>query len=371
MFVTYLQAVLKLFYLDWRPIFLSDQINSKYCDADYGKPSGHAISSSLLVPIALLIIYRPSSIVGKTTVYIASFVIVFCIIFSRLFFGKHSMNQLGLGIAIGVFFHVVFFFILDNWLNEKFYKPTVYGNRNNMDNNLDNNVQIQSDSSDIEKSKKNENILKKETSDKIEISENNDIPFIDMENKSFSNYKVILGLLFLSNMLMIIGVFAAKYFVEFPNSNFFNSFKNCMTFKDRYNSDFSSKIVRDGGAFNLFFGIILSHYHTELSNQNLESSNMVNIFQALKINFDNNILHMLIRLLFILFYLSPALISFIVGPMLNGKIGIISNIIMGLGLPLVCGYFLRFFYLKSLECCNISYFQIKNTETVKSNQEVN
>ena len=370
MFVTYLQAVLKLFYLDWRPIFLSDQINSKYCDADYGKPSGHALSSSLLLPIALLIVYRPTGMLGKITIYLASVIILFCIIFSRLFFGKHSMNQLGLGIAIGVFFHVLFFFVLDEWLNEKFYRPTVYGPKEKTENEKKTN----SDSFNFEKPKNNDiNNEKKETSDKIQISENKEIPLIDLQDKSFSKEKVMLGLFFLSNMLMIIGVFAAKYFVEFQNSNFFNSFKNCISFKDKYDSYFSSKIVRDGGAFNIFFGIVLSQFKAEYSLQNKEqeSRRAINIFQALKINFDNKFLHMIIRLSFILLFLSPALISFILGPMLNGKIGMFANIIMGLGLPLICGFFLRSAYLKSLELCNISYFQIKNIDCAKSIQEVN
>ena len=374
MFVTYLQAVLKLFYLDWRPAFLSTEIDSKFCEADYGKPSGHALSSTLLIPFLLHLIYKPSNWIGKITIYVFTCFILFSIIFSRLYLGKHSINQLILGVSIGMFFYVVFFNILDKWLDKNLYGPSVYGNQQynqtssgEIDLNLSN---LSPENNEIQKE------LNIETSDQELISEDNNNFSIQLTKKERSIYKIMIGLLVLSNMFMIIGIFAAKHFVEFPNSFFFNSFKNCMFLKTKYNNFFSSKIVRDGGAFNLFFGIFLSHYsalssHSSLQSESIQTTKPINIFQALKINYDRNKFHMMIRLTFILLFLCPALITFIVGPMLEGTIGVIANVSMGLGLPFICGFFLRTAYLKSLNVCNISYFQIENEKLVKSLQELN
>lgn len=371
MFAIYLQAGLKLVYLDWRPVFLSPDFDSKYCDADYGKPSGHSLTSTFLLPIALNILYRPTSRFGKWSVYMASFLVVCCIMFSRLYFGKHSINQLVLGFFIGVFCHVMFNMVFDTWLEKNFYIPIVLSNVTNTDKSIE---------LDTPKENENENENKlspRQTSPEIiNLPNNPNNSLLIKENSQKKlNGKIFITLMLLSNILILVGVFAAKYFVEFPDSHFFKSFKNCFSLKTQYNSNFSSKIIRDGGAFNIFFGIFAAHFsHESKVRQSLSSSsprNSINIFQAMIVNFDDNVKYTVIRLLTIFLLLSPCLISFVLGPKVNGTLGIIANLLMGLGLPFLCGYFLRFGYLGILKFFEISYLQFDNPKGLKEPQQVN
>jgi len=106
----YMQAILKLLYVNPRPIFLSSEIDSANCTCDYGQPSGHALSS---IGLCLLIFddirkyYKPRFI---WQVVICSLLVLLSLLicFSRLYFGVHSYNQLILGLGFGV---CIFFLI--------------------------------------------------------------------------------------------------------------------------------------------------------------------------------------------------------------------------------------------------------------------
>lgn len=352
MFGVYAQAVLKLVYLDWRPIFLSNQIDKRYCDADYGKPSGHALTSTLLLPITLFVYFRPQSACAKLGLYSASLFVVCCIMFSRLYFAKHSLNQLLLGFTIGLFCHILLFVTLDSWLTEKIFSPLIHGRA----------------PSRIEHELSREDSPSR-PSPPIEIPDNdNETELQDAPRDECAEARLLFGLFVASNLLMVVGVIAAKMFVEFPESTFFQSFKNCLEMKDQYNSNFSSKVVRDGGAFNIFFGIYLAHYISQRRFQkrsavSADVTRPVNIFQAMQTEFDDDTKNTIKRLIAIVLLLSPCLISFVVGPRFKGTEGVVINVLMGLGLPLLCGYMLRSGYICLLRFWKVPFFQLENSKT--------
>jgi membrane-associated phospholipid phosphatase len=367
MFAIYLQAALKLVYLDWRPVFLSANFNSKYCDADYGKPSGHALTSAFLLPITLNIIYNPTTRFGKWSIYMVSFLVVGCIMFSRLYFAKHSINQLILGFFIGVFCHVLFNLVFDNWLKNNFYIPTVLSNIKNEERPIE-----------LDSGSPKDHSPQPMPPQTITLPNNQKNSLLIKENDQNNlDGKIFISVMLVSNILLLSGVFAAKYFVEFPDSYFFKSFKNCFSLKNLYDSSFSSKIIRDGGAFNIFFGIFAAHFSHEKKVKQSSISNPssaqkpINIFQALIVNFDDHVKYSIIRLLTIILLLSPCLITFVVGPKVNGTLGIVANLLMGLGLPFLCGYFLRFGYLAIMKYCEIPYFQFDDPKGLKEPQQVN
>jgi hypothetical protein len=261
--------------------------------------------------------------------------------------------------------------VFDNWLEKNFYIPSVYSNvqdpekvielHSNAPVNEPKNIPSQSNPAEI-----------------INVPNNKTNSFL-IKNSTSQEYngKVFISLMLVSNILMLIGVFAAKYFVEFPDSYFFKSFKNCFDLKSKYDSSFSSKIVRDGGAFNIFFGIFAAHFSSQNKINNTPSSptsspkSSINIFQAMLTNFDDNTKYMLIRLFTIIFLLSPCLLTFIIGPKFNGILGISANLSLGLGLPFLCGYYLRYGYLGILNFLSVPYFQFDNPKGLKEPQQVN
>ena len=109
-FFLYLQAILKLLYKDPRPVMLSEKLNGDYCICDYGKPSGHSMSSVgmlLLIYSQIRFEYSPSRCF-KIFLKIFFGSLVFMIMFSRLYLGVHSINQIFLGFIWGV---TVFYFL--------------------------------------------------------------------------------------------------------------------------------------------------------------------------------------------------------------------------------------------------------------------
>lgn len=106
----YIQAILKLLYVNPRPIFLSVEIDSSGCTCDYGQPSGHALSS---IGLCLLIFddirkYFKPRVVWQIVICSLLVLLSLLICFSRIYFGVHSYNQviLGLGFGICIFFAI-------------------------------------------------------------------------------------------------------------------------------------------------------------------------------------------------------------------------------------------------------------------------
>lgn len=102
-FMYWLNTVLKLCFSEGRPYFYNGDIMPKYCwtECNYGKPSGHAHSA-----VTYLLILQSWPSMGDPRSFTKKFLIrtlMGCIMFSRLFFGLHTVSQLALGALWGVF----------------------------------------------------------------------------------------------------------------------------------------------------------------------------------------------------------------------------------------------------------------------------
>lgn len=374
MLAIYSQAILKLIYLDWRPVFLSADFDEKYCDADYGKPSGHSLSSAMLLPLALTIYLKPKTALSRVFLNMVSLVVILLIMISRLYFAKHSINQLFLGFGIGLFLYVVFEMVMGSWLIENFYSPSVYDHRQathseSMEINLSTNSQKKEDNTTP--ANIDEDLIQNPVNPE-ESNENHESLY--HQSKKLRNSFLFVGIV--SNVLLIIGVIYAKFRTEFANSDFFKAFQNCFAMKDDYDSHFSSKVLRDASTFNIFFGLFLAHFNSQVAFYEKLSSREApiypsNILQAFRISFDNNFKYFLIRLFLVLFMLCPILVFYGIGARLNGNVGIVVNIVLGLGIPFLCGYWLRGGFFKLLNWMDVPYFQTAKTGEIKDSVEVN
>lgn len=335
MVAIYTQAILKLVYLDWRPVFLSDQIPSSLCEADYGKPSGHALTSTIMLPLSAFLIFNQVSGVKLVFMAITLCLFLFLICFSRLFFAKHSINQLVLGITFGSYLYYLIFYWGNEWLDKNFFNKLLTTKSN----------LIKADELDCELEDNNDEEGREQISDTVFVSQEAS-PVTSEENKKL--LRAVTGVFLFSNLAMIIGFILARHFVEYPESHFFQQFKNCKHYKDIIDSSFSNKVIRDGGIFNVCFGLMLTH---------LVQNNPDNVFLALKLNFDGNLkltfLRTLIFVLFLLFF--P--FSFLIGPYLKGITGAVVNCFFGLGIPLLTGCLIAGLYTKILRQLRIPFFQ--------------
>lgn len=97
---------LKMLLMDTRPVFEHDNLNksSSFCATDFGKPSGHALKSAgFAVGILYDVLINSNSFYVKLAVCIGVPILHVLIMMSRIFFGVHSINQLYLGSAVGIF----------------------------------------------------------------------------------------------------------------------------------------------------------------------------------------------------------------------------------------------------------------------------
>lgn len=102
----FLLAIAKLVYSDTRPSFASEKLlNALYfCESDYGKPSGHAMSStcmSILILHDSMINFKEKIQRNLSKVICGLIPAMVCA--SRVYFGVHSLNQITLGIFFGIF----------------------------------------------------------------------------------------------------------------------------------------------------------------------------------------------------------------------------------------------------------------------------
>ena len=375
MIAIYSQAILKLVYLDWRPVFLSAEIDSKYCEADYGKPSGHALTSVIMIPLTLSILVKPTTSFSRFIILVVTIILLSGILLSRLYFGKHSINQLFLGAAFGLFLYCLFFHILDEWLNEKFFKPILF-DHSDINKAISMELNVMSD----EEIFYDDNSQKNNSEDDLPNSRN-----ILIRSRQSDLTKTILLLragmfiFILTNCLMIIGFVIARNYVEFPTSHFFSEFKNCSYLKTKIDSVFSNKVIRDGGFFNIAFGLFLGHIFSIKRNLSklLNSNNndaivsSKNVFQAFRVLYDNKSKFIFIRIFFILIFFPLIGIPHLSGLFLKNNLGAALNVMLGLGVPLLIGLLLGFLYIPILDKLKIPYYQIENSEVSKIRSEIN
>jgi hypothetical protein len=360
-----MQALLKLVYVDWRPVFLSQFLNPSACEPDYGRPSGHALTSAIMVIFTFFLMFKPTKKVLKVFLYVLSSVLVFFICFSRLYLGKHSVNQLVLGFCIGVFLYIILFYVCDHWIKESFLRPLIFNCLEEKNANKKNKIGLDKENDDEPKEVKSDKKILLPSKKKI-------------NDNSFQKVMIInLCLFIISNLFLIFGCIFAKIYVEFPDSDFFNAFKNCLELKSEYNSEFSSKIIRDGGLFNAFFGLVLAAYinhrkYLKSGKKNPSKSNSFkNPFQALQIIYDQKWKFVVIRVLCLLLCMLPLSLIFIIAGLLDGVSAVILNVSVGLFMPFLCGILLGTLYIFLLEKCNVPYYQRFMYEMVDKKVEVN
>ena len=214
-------AAAKLIYQDGRPSFASTQLsqNTFYCERDYGKPSGHATLTSGVSVIILrdLTLYSKSTIVKSISFALAASCVALISV-SRLFFGVHSINQVMLGVCLGIFV-VLTVFVMRNLISDLYFGP----------------------------------ILEKERLGRPKMS-----------------YHIILLLTFLlmttTLSLLCLKCLSKEQTPDNANgvgeSAFFNSIVNCSSVKGSHHTGFATKVTADGFSANLIvallFGLALS-----------------------------------------------------------------------------------------------------------------
>jgi membrane-associated phospholipid phosphatase len=116
-FSVYFDNVLKIIYNNPRPYWVSTAISSENCEGGYGNPSGHAFSSSC-VYLTIWHLTSDNEFFTKRywlrVIYLGiTLIFIFLIMFSRLYLGVHSLNQLLFGFLLGLSLYVLIFLALE------------------------------------------------------------------------------------------------------------------------------------------------------------------------------------------------------------------------------------------------------------------
>ena len=102
---TYFASILKLIYTDFRPFWDDNKISPIInCDMGYGNPSGHSLVSTVTY-LGLWKLLQKNRInkkrMNSLTILSIMIVIIFLIMFSRIFGGVHNLNQILFGFLLG------------------------------------------------------------------------------------------------------------------------------------------------------------------------------------------------------------------------------------------------------------------------------
>lgn len=365
----YFQAFLKLVFLDFRPVFLSAEINSNYCEPDYGKPSGHMLTSTMILPIVVNIVFPQNSKTIRFLKLLLTMLVIFLIGLSRLYFGKHSINQLFLGVAFGLFIYCFLVHVVNRWMDDKMLKPILFSHLKIKEVIRETRIKGEVDEERVQEAKEDHD---QEALRQMEGYDSRNILVksreIDMR-RSMGLFKGGMVIFCVSNFAMIMGFVMARVKVEFPESAFFTSFENCLNFKDRIDHDFSNKVIRDAGVFNVSFGLFLGnlltvHRHLKALAQSSSVAlpKSENVFQAIRIFYDRKPLYILARVFIFFVAFVPCFLPMLLGSYFEGTGGAVINAFLGLGLPLGCGFLIGFFYTKVLTKMGVPYYQVETPE---------
>lgn len=204
----YSQALLKLIFMDSRPVHKMGSLDSAFCICDYGKPSGHALCTTGLLLFIYQNIRNNYSLTLKQGIFlkIIGSIILWSVCLSRIILGAHSYNQIILGVSFGA----TIFIIIANY-EESILKLLI------------------------------QPILKKE-----KLKERATI------------YGIITMAIFMNHLLLYFWSLRKNYFETLEND--FYEFKNCFHCLLDGRHNFSSKIIKDVMLFNVLFGILLGFY---------------------------------------------------------------------------------------------------------------
>jgi hypothetical protein len=290
---------------------------------------------------------------------------------------------------MGLFFYVVLFKVMDNWLNANFYAPALFGKNAsdrshaplhvNLSFSEDNLADRQNTNLPQENKVQEELIIDQENADRTQMANS-----VKVSGDGFCDIRPVrtcfIWIALVCNAFLIAGVIFAKYVTEYNDSPFFQAFQNCLDLKTNNEAFFSSKIIRDAGSFNIFFGLFLSHFNAILNFQNISRQNLEspentptspphNILHALRLNYDGNAKHFIFRLFVICVLFVPILFLFLIGPHLNGIVSVLFNVIGGLAVPFICGYWLRGGFFWAMEKWGVGFYQKKKEGMVIEDPE--
>ncbi len=104
----YLITLLKEFYLDPRPFWTHPSAQSLgfYCPGEFGNPSGHSWFATV---IAFLIFLKYFPRVRKVYAMASVSLVILLVAISRMYLGAHSLNQVVLGVSLGMAMNVLYY----------------------------------------------------------------------------------------------------------------------------------------------------------------------------------------------------------------------------------------------------------------------
>ena len=119
--------LIKLIYKNERPFWTNHKIKVDNCSLGFGNPSGHSARStiiflSLYYYTAKLKCLEKKNIIKKILI-IPFLLIIFSVMYSRVFEGKHTFNQILFGFSFGIFFYILWFYLLkiQNYTSRMFF----------------------------------------------------------------------------------------------------------------------------------------------------------------------------------------------------------------------------------------------------------
>ena len=113
----YTNSLLKIIYRNHRPFWDNQLIKFKKCSAGFGNPSGHSARNSIIFLSIYYYIsnskYIKDKNILKKVIIIPFLLIIFSVMYSRIFEGMHTFNQIIFGFSFGVFFFILWFYLLE------------------------------------------------------------------------------------------------------------------------------------------------------------------------------------------------------------------------------------------------------------------
>ena len=108
----YIGGILKIIYQNERPFFINSEIKVLNCEGGFGNPSNHSLLSTFFY-LSLYEIYvnknEKINEKNKNLIYFLTIIFIFSIVFSRMFLGVHTLNQILFGSLIGFFLYFFMF----------------------------------------------------------------------------------------------------------------------------------------------------------------------------------------------------------------------------------------------------------------------
>lgn len=112
-----LTTIAKLYYHQARPFWVSPEIQAFSCVSQYGNPSGHCFTTCGM-SFAVWLNYKSPKWYVRAIYFALVVAFVAAIGYSRLFLGDHSINQVALGLQLGLWFALTSEYILREPLEE-------------------------------------------------------------------------------------------------------------------------------------------------------------------------------------------------------------------------------------------------------------